>query len=154
MIVQPKAAVTVAEMARMVGLSRARFYQLIGSTFPFPVYSVTTKRPYFDEELQKVCLDVKRRSYGVDGKPVLFYSRQLSLTPRPKPKRKPVAKKSPPPDDGLLDILEGIRALGLSMATYAQVEAAVKTAFPSGTREVSSGEVIRAVFLALQRQDR
>ena len=30
MNVETKAAVTVAEMARMCGLSRARFYQLIG----------------------------------------------------------------------------------------------------------------------------
>ncbi len=31
---QTKTAVSVAEMARMVGLSRARFYQLIGSRLP------------------------------------------------------------------------------------------------------------------------
>ena len=31
---QTKAVVSVAEMARMVGLSRARFYQLVGTTFP------------------------------------------------------------------------------------------------------------------------
>jgi hypothetical protein len=155
MIDQLKAAVTISEMARMVGLSRARFYQLIGTAFPWPIYSVSTKRPFFSEDLQKICLEVRRRSYGVDGRPVLFYAKQLSLTAKPRPKRKSVTKpKAPPPDDGLLDILEGVRALGLSMATYAQVESAVESAFPSGTREVSSGEVIRAVFLALQRQDR
>jgi len=148
-----KAAVTISEMARMVRLSRARFYQLIGTAFPWPVYSVATKRPFFDEHLQQVCLEVRRRCFGVDGKPVLFYSRQLSLSPRPK--RRPVTKpKAAPPDDDLLDVLEGVRALGLSMTTYAQVEAAMKSAFPKGAREVSSGEVIRAVFLALQRQDR
>jgi len=142
-------------MARMVGLSRARFYQLLGSTFPHPIYSVSTRRPFFNEHLQQVCLEVRRRSFGVDGRPVLFYSRGLSLTAKPKTRRKPVTKpKSAPPDDGLLNILEGVRALGLSMTTYAQVESAVATAFPQGTREVSSGEVIRGVFLALQRQDR
>ena len=36
MSVEIKAAVSVAEMARMVGLSRARFYQLVGSAFPHP----------------------------------------------------------------------------------------------------------------------
>ena len=155
MIDQMKAAVTISEMARMVNLSRARFYQLIGTAFPWPIYSVSTKRPFFDADLQNICLEVRRRNCGADGRPVLFYAKQLSLKPRPTSRRKSVAKpKAPPPDDGLLDILEGIRALGLSMATYAQVEAAVKAAFPEGTREVSSGEVIRAVFLALQRQDR
>ena len=154
MIEATKAAVTISEMARMVGLSRARFYQLVGTAFPYPVYSLATKRPFFNEDLQRVCLEVRRRNCGADGRPVLFYSRGLSLTAKPRPKRKPVTKpKSAPPDDGLLDILEGVRALGLSMATYAQVEAAVATAFPSGTREVPPGEAIRAVFLALQRQN-
>jgi hypothetical protein len=148
-----KAAITISDMARMVGLSRARFYQLIGTAFPWPVYSLATKRPYFSEELQRICLDVRRRNCGVDGRPVLFYARQLSLTAKPRPKRKPVAKKTPTPDDGLLDILEGVRALGLSMTTYAQVEAVVKSAFPQGTRELPPGEVIRAVFLSLQRQN-
>jgi hypothetical protein len=155
MIEATKAAVTISEMARMVGLSRARFYQLIGSAFPWPIYSVSTKRPFFNEELQNVCLEVRRRSFGVDGRPVLFYAKQLSLKPRPMTRRKSVSKpKAPPPDDGLLDILEGVRSLGLGITTYAQVEAAVKAAFPQGTREVSPGEVIRTVFLALQRQDR
>ena len=86
---QFKAAVTVAEMARMCSLSRARFYQLIGTAFPYPIYSVATKRPFFNEEAQKLCLEVRRRNCGVDGRPILFYARQ-HLTPTPK--RKPVAK--------------------------------------------------------------
>lgn len=154
MIEQVKAAVTISEMARMVSLSRARFYQLIGSTFPWPLYAVSTRRPFYDEELQKVCLEVRRRNCGVDGRPVLFYAKQHSLPPRPTIKRKPVAKpKAPIHDDGLLDILEGVRSLGLCMATYSQVEAAVETAFPDGMREVPQGEVIRAVFLKLARQN-
>jgi hypothetical protein len=154
MIDQMKAAVTVAEMARMVGLSRARFYQLIGTAFPWPVYSVSTRRPYFDEHLQQSCLEVRRRNCGVDGRPVLFYSRGHSLTPRPMPKRKPVTKpKAPALDDGLLAILEGVRSLGLSMTTYAEVEVAVKIAFPDGMGGVGQGEVLRAVFLQLARQN-
>ncbi len=52
--VQTKAAVTVAEMARMVGLSRARFYQLQDAgIFPLPLYDVSTRRPFYDEEAQK-----------------------------------------------------------------------------------------------------
>lgn len=154
MIDQVKSAVTVAEMARMVGLSRARFYQLIGTAFPHPIYSVSTRRPFFDEDLQKVCLEVRRRNCGIDGRPVLFYAKSHSPC-RPTSKRKAVAKpKAPPPDDGMLSILEGVRSLGLSMVTFAQVEAAVKAVFPSGTSGISLGEVIRAVFLGLQRQDR
>jgi hypothetical protein len=68
-----KAVVSISEMARMVGLSRSRFHQLIGTTFPWPLYAVSTKRPFYDEELQKLCLEVRRRNCGIDGKPVLFY---------------------------------------------------------------------------------
>ena len=49
-----KAAVSIAEMARMVGLSRARFNQLMGQTFPWPRYSLSNHRPFYDELLQNL----------------------------------------------------------------------------------------------------
>jgi site-specific recombinase XerD len=61
MNVELKAAVTVAEMARMLGMSRSRFYQLIGKAFPQPSRD-EGGRPFFDEEGQKVCLEVRRRN--------------------------------------------------------------------------------------------
>jgi hypothetical protein len=58
-----KTVVSVAEMARMVGLSRARFYQLVGEgIFPSPLYSVHTRRPFFSEEMQAICLEVRRQT--------------------------------------------------------------------------------------------
>src|SRR5271166_3448958 len=84
--IQTKAAVSVAEMAKMVRLSRARFYQLqqVG-VFPSPVYDVSTRRPIYVQELQEVCLEVRRRNCGINGKPVLFYAHRLGATPaRPK----------------------------------------------------------------------
>ena len=75
-IVFTKAVVTVSEMARMVGLSRARFHELVeAGFFPSPVYCVTTRRPMYVEELQTTCLNVRRKNLGVNGKPVLFYAR-------------------------------------------------------------------------------
>ena len=75
----------------MVGLVAHRFYQLIGTTFPWPVYSVSTWRPLYDEKLQELCLEVRRRNCGIDGKPVLFYSRRPVTTVhvRQPKKRKP-----------------------------------------------------------------
>ena len=69
MVEQTKTVVSVAEMARMVGLSRQRLYQLMGCTFPWPLYHVGTKRPFYTEELQQVCLEVRRRNCGIDGRP-------------------------------------------------------------------------------------
>ena len=81
MCVQKK-AVTVAEMATMVGLSRARFYQLIGTSFPLPIYDLATRRPFYPVALQEICLDVRRRNCGIDGKPILFHRRAKDPRPR------------------------------------------------------------------------
>src|SRR5581483_7338743 len=78
-----KAAVTVAEMARMVGLSRSRFYQLIGKAMPHPSRD-EAGRPYYDEEQQRTILEVRHRNCGIDGKPILFYAARNSVPASPK----------------------------------------------------------------------
>jgi hypothetical protein len=151
---QTKAVVTVAEMARMVGLSRARFYQLVAAgTFPQPLYDMSTKRPHYVEEQQVVCLEVRRRNCGVDGKPVLFYARRVGAgAPRasttasastPAPRSRPTK----PPEDPLV---ASIKALGLTSVTAAEVRAAVAEVFPKGVTGIDQGTVVRAVFLRLK----
>ena len=147
-----KAVVSIAEMARMVGLSRARFYQLMGTTFPLPRYTVSTKRPFYDEELQNLCLEVRRRNCGIDGKPVLFYAKRIGTTIQ-KPRK--VTPTPPPPkvEAHHDDILDGLRSLGLAAATLPQVTAAVKELYPGGVKNENRGQVLRAVFLRLKRQN-
>lgn len=142
-MLQTKSVVTVAEMARMVGLSRQRFYQLLGTTFPHPLYDVTTRRPFYPEEQQRVCLEVRRRNCGIDGKPILFYSSRLPSAPR---KEKPASGKD------MAALVDGLNSLGLT-ATAAQVEKATKELFPQGIEGIEEGEVLRAVFLHLKRQN-
>ena len=139
MNVETKAAVTVAEMSRMCGLSRARFYQLIGNTFPWPVYDVATRRPFYDEEAQKVCLEVRRRNCGVDGKPILFYAKRVPVV---------VPKRLPKSENKCSQLLDSLRALGLN-ASAPQVEAAVKELGLQGRED---GEAVRAVFIHLKRK--
>ena len=143
-----KIAVSVAEMARMVRLSRARFYQLMGGTFPEPSRDPSTGRPFYTAEQQQTCLEVRRRNCGVDGRPVLFYSKVGSPASTKRP-----AKPKPRKQESHSEILAAIRSLGLSTANDKQVDAAIKTLFPNGTKDTSDGEVIRAVFLYLKRQD-
>lgn len=159
-----KAVVSIAEMARMVGLSRARFYQLMGTTFPLPRYTVSTKRPFYDEELQNLCLEVRRRNCGIDGKPVLFYAKRIGHTtttlrkPRKVTPTPPPTQSQPPKVEAAHadhdDILDGLRSLGLAAATLPQVTAAVKELYPAGVNNENRGQVLRAVFLRLKRQDR
>jgi hypothetical protein len=147
---ETKAAVTVAEMARMVGLSRSRFYQLIGTAFPQPERQPATGRPMYTEAQQEVCLEVRRRNRGIDGKAILFYARRLGSAP---PGAKATRPKSGPKGKDVSGLLEGLNALGLTTATGAQVERVTKELFPNGTTGIEQGEVLRAVFLHLKRKD-
>jgi hypothetical protein len=130
-VVSTKAAVTVSEMARMVGLSRARFYELVGAgVFPPPVYCVSTRRPMYVEESQKTCLDVRRKNLGINGRPALFYARgHRASTLAAKPSKSPVAKAKPTAAHA--DLIDGLGALGL-VATLAQVAEAVAALYPAG----------------------
>lgn len=144
-----KAAVTVAEMARMVGLSRARFYQLQkGGVFPPPRYDLSKNRPFYDEELQKLCLEVRRKNCGVNGQVVLFYARRQQIVPTRKP------PKAAPKQGKHADLIEAVKSLGLSNVTAEQVDEALAQTFGGRTSETDPGEVIRAVFLFLKRQNR
>ena len=138
---ETKTAVSVAEMSRMVGLSRARFYQLIGTAFPHPVYNVETRRPFYDEESQQLILEVRKRNCGIDGKPILFYARHALKTA---PKKKPARVRNPN-----IELLEGLKSLGL-IVTSAQADAAIRSLFPRGTEHVDQGEVIRTIFIHLK----
>lgn len=146
--IQTKAVVSVAEMARMVSMSRARFYQLVDAgVFPPPLYRIDTKRPFFDQEMQEVCLEVRRRNCGINGRPVLFYARRLG-SPLVK------AKATPPKNSHKhAELIEGLRALGLTFVNSAQVEAAVHRNFPNGRSGVDDETVLRTVFLQLKRQN-
>jgi hypothetical protein len=145
-----KAVVTIAELARMVGLSRARFYQLLGTAFPPPVYDIKTRRPYYTEEQQKVCLEVRRRNCGVDGKPILFYARRGGSLPLATTRklRKATHKKEH------IAIIQAVKSLGLTGVTNDQVSAVIKLLFPGGVELVDQAEAIRGVFVHLQRQNR
>ena len=149
--IQTKAVVSVAEMARMCRLSRARFYQLQkAGVFPPPIYDVSTRRPLYVEELQEVCLEVRRRNCGINGKPILFYARSLASSPAkpraPKPKLEGKGKD-------VSALVDGLNSLGLTTATAAQVQKVAQELYPKGTEGIDQGEVLRAVFLHLKRKN-
>lgn len=94
-------------------------------------------------------LEVRRRNCGIDGKPVLFYAARHSV-PKPTPRRPSKPKAT---NGQHAEILDGVRALGLTTTTAAQVDHAVNESFPNGTDGVDAGEIIRAVFLSIRRQN-
>ena len=145
-----KAAVSVSEMARMVGLSRQRFNQLRGTAFPEPDTDPATGRPYYGQEKQLICLEVRRRNCGIDGRVVLFYSRRRDAgTKKVKPPKPTLAAKG----KDVTALVDGLNALGLTTATAAQVERITAELYPQGTTGTDQGEVLRAVFLHIRRQN-
>ncbi|QDU82781.1 hypothetical protein Pla110_45430 [Polystyrenella longa] len=144
-----KTIISVSEMARICRLSRARFYQLVKEgVFPSPLYRLDNKRPFYPEDLQEICVEVRRRNCGVNGKPILFYSRGTA-TPTSKPKR----VKQPTQSTKYNELINDLASLGLTNVKGKDVEQAVAECFPNGTFQTDESIILQTVFLHLKRQD-
>jgi len=142
--------INVCSMAKKCGLSRQRFHQLIQQgVFPSPLYDVQTRRPHYTEEMQAICLEVRGRNQGINGKPIMFYAPRRNANSVPPKRRRPKAVAK----NNHAGLIAGLKALGLSTLTTNQVQSAVKKCFPQGTPNVDEGEVLKSVFLEIKRQE-
>jgi hypothetical protein len=152
MIDRLQTVVSVAGMARMVGLSRQRFHQLMKQgVFPPPVYDVHTRRPHYTEEMQQVCLSVKEKNVGINGRVVLFYARRSEIGPKKQISTGRSASPTRGPKHNGLII--GLKGLGLAAVTEQQIEAALKELYPTGTAGVGEAELLRTIFVHLMRRN-
>ena len=139
-----KVAVSVSELARLLGMSRARFYQLMGEgVFPQPMYDISTKRPFFDEKGQEDCIEVRRKNHGINGRAVMFYP--------PRNQTLGVRKQSNSRIKHF-QIINALIGLGLNVKQD-QVTTAIQECFPYGITTQNESEVLRQVFLYLKRQE-
>lgn len=134
-------AMSVAETARLIKMSRSRFHQLIGTVFPLPKRD-ENGRPYFDREQQALVVEIRRRNVGMDGKPILFRATGSRTSSAP---RRP---KVPQLNQDHRDVLVAVRELGLTQATTKDVDECVRSLFPDG-KMPEQGDLIRRVFLSL-----
>lgn len=142
-----------SQVAAAVGLSRQRFAQLVKEgVFPTPIYDIHTRRPFYTEEMQKVCLSVKEKNVGVNGRVVLFYAARRSGI-SPKKQIKTHGSRSPTRTPKHAGLIEGLKALGMATVTDSDVAVALQKLYPSGTAGVGEGEVLRTVFVHLMRRD-
>ena len=146
-----RSIVNVSQMARMVGLSRQRFWQLAcEGVFLMPVYDIRTKRPFYDESMQEANLRVRQTNFGLNNRPILFYARRPIEQKSAEPKTKRSASPKAAPQYGSL--IEGLKQLGMATITAAQVESAITTLYPAG-QPTDEGEVLRTIFVHLMRRD-
>jgi hypothetical protein len=148
-----KSAVSVTEMAAMLGLSRGHLHALIrDGVFPHPVYCTTTRRPFYIAEQQQQCLQIRATNVGANGRYVLFYGPRSGDGSQPRTSSG--SRRNGTPLGSLqAALVEGLRALGLTTATDQQVAAALSACYPNGVGGVDQGEVLRTLWRHLRSQN-
>ena len=134
-------AMSIADTARLIQMSRSRFHQLLGTVFPEPKRDANG-RTYFDREQQQMVVEIRRRNVGVNGQPILF---RATGSRAATPSRKPKANQ---PKQDHRDVLIAVRELGLTQATAKDVDDCVRNLYPDG-KVPEQGDLIRRVFLSL-----
>ena len=159
-----KEVVTISEMARMTHLSRSRFYQLMKEgVFPEPQRNPTTNRPFYNRDQQDQCMEVRRRNCGINGRPVLFYTRSLVHPISPPAKKRPLRPKVAKPGDRsrnnrdhrdpVIDELKhGLAQLGMAGVEESAIKTALAEEYPDGWKNVDRAVLLMAVFRRLRSQ--
>ena len=143
-----KFAVSVTEMAKMAGLSRARFYQLVKKgAFPVADKDQISGRSCYLAEKQQQILESRRKNCGIDGKPILFYSRRSDSG---KAKIKSDSPKLQ--SKSASTILEILTSLNVKISTE-KLQSLLIESYPQGIDQIDPGEVVRTLFLRIKRQN-
>ena len=132
---------SITDMAMNCNLSRARFYQLLGTGFfPKPLHDDRSKRPYYNLDLQQKCLECRQSGIGIDGSFMLFYS------PRKKETKMRIRKVDPQ----IKELTETLGSMGLEI-TAEQVQQGLTETYPEGVEGVDQGVVIRELYRHLKQ---
>ena len=145
--------INVSTMAKLLGLSRSRLYQLTDQGVLLkPVYLLANQRPVYTREMAVCNLGVKQSNVGINGEIVMFYSARISTkTSAKKMITKPVENTTPTSKH--TDLIEALEALGLENITANQIDSAILKCFPEGTENISEDEILREVFRHLKCQN-
>jgi hypothetical protein len=134
-----KAVMSISEISAMLGISRSRWYQLLAANvFPQPLYDLRTRRPFYPQELQEKCLEIKQTGIGFNGQYVLFYSPRKNIGTGTKSS---VPKKT----SQYQDLIEALAQMGLDLSDE-QVTKAIADVFPEGIESKDQGVVLRELF--------
>lgn len=147
-----RAAVSVSDMARAVGLSRSQFYTYIKrNVFPHPVYSLRTRRPHYLADQQQEIVEVRATGIGMNGEYVMFYEgRHEAGEPAFERQRSHTRASDARPKH--TELIEGLRSLGMAKTTVEEVEQALTLLFPNGTAGKEPTDLLPPVYRHLRRQ--
>jgi hypothetical protein len=168
-----RSALSVAEMAEAVGVSRGRFHELArAGVFPPPAYDLRSRRPFYPPELQEICRRIRADGLGFDGRPVLFNRtrraaaagrRQRGAGPRPEQRARD-RSVSPADDnaehsgekaDNAVSVLcAQLEYLGVHGTTPKAVGEALRRIYPRGFGGVDRQEVLRTLRSNFARDTR
>jgi hypothetical protein len=142
-----KSIISITDMAKLVGLSRQRFNQLVREgIFPAADHALESGRPFYSSEKQQQCLLVRQTNTGINGKPILFYAKRRDTGT----KRAPSQAK---PHRADTTIIQQLAELGV-IATMKDVETATAGLFPGGTSSVAPEAVLKSLFLHFRRRNK
>jgi predicted DNA-binding transcriptional regulator AlpA len=137
-----KAVVSVAQMCRLLKMSRSQFYWHIKrGTFHAPLYLASNKRPYFTAAMVEDNQRARETGVGVNGEYVIFYECRPNEVKALE--RKPKANRT--------HLVDGLKRLGLPAVTVEQVEAALAECYPTGTVGHDEITVLRTLLKHLKR---
>lgn len=129
----------------MLELSKSRFYALIqAGIFPEAIRHESCKRPVFDLDLQQKCLDIRRTGIGANGQPVLFNRKNRQTASQQRKNKQTTSSEHQ-------EIVEALKSLGLHTNGEA-VDSALRELYPDGVMATDQGEIVRQVFLLLQKK--
>lgn len=141
-----KSVVSITDMARLVGLSRQRFGQLVREgVFPPADHDPISGRPFYNSDKQQQCLLVRQTNTGINGRAILFYSRRRDTgTKRASAKAKAGTQDT--------TVVQQLAELGLSV-TVREIETATATLFPGGATAVAPEALLKSLFLHFRRRN-
>lgn len=135
---------TVQELGTLIGLSRARIYQLIRQgRFPAPDPGEHSSRTFFSAESMKTILRIKEEGIALDGKAIVF---NRKVHPRKKTEARPESQSSS------LSIQEYLEGLGMEIPA-ARLNTVLKELYPNGWQRFPKEEVVQKAFQRLQEED-
>ena len=139
-----KPVMSVGDMAKALGHSRARFWQLQKQQiYPPALYDIRTKRPYFDARLQKICHEVRETGIGCNGDFILFYSPRKTPSAKPQKSHRPDAQNKEIPAEHQ-ELVDTLNQMGVEV-TGEQVSEAVQKLYPDGLKK-DMGVVLREIY--------